>query len=166
MSCVPDVVRRLVIGVGNPDRGDDGVGRLVARLLRARLPDVRIEEHGGDAGGLIELFRTADDVILVDAMVSGRPPGSIVRLDCAAGDVIPVTHGASSHGFGVAEAIGLARMLGCLPARCVIFGVESEQCEIGAALCPSVAAAAQEIARSIGAEVTAQTQDGSTVADA
>nr|WP_294509505.1 hydrogenase maturation protease [uncultured Rhodopila sp.] len=148
-----DPPRRLVVGVGNPDRGDDGAGRLVARLLHGRLPaDVRIEECLGGAAELIDLLREADHAVLADAMVSGAAPGTIRRLDCASGDVMPRSAGASSHGLGVAQAVGLARALACLPSVCVVYAVEAAAFAPGAPMSPRVAAAAAETARRIAGE--------------
>ncbi|PPQ28004.1 hydrogenase maturation protease [Rhodopila globiformis] len=148
--------RRLVVGVGNPDRGDDGVGRLVARLLRGRLPaDVRIEEQAGGAAELVDLLQQADCVILVDAAVSGAPPGTIRRLDCRAGDVVPESGGASSHGFGVAQAVALAAALSCMPRVCVAYVIEGGSFAVGGAMSGEVVSAAQEAARLIVTELTA-----------
>ena len=48
------MAERLVVGIGNPDRGDDAVGRLVARALRGRVPaDVRVVEQDGEATALL-----------------------------------------------------------------------------------------------------------------
>ena len=149
-----DPPRRLIVGIGNPDRGDDGVGRLVARLLRGRLPaDVRIEERLGGAAELVELLGEADVAVLVDAMMSGTAPGTIQRFDCVAGEVGPGAAGASSHGLGVAEAVGLARALGCLPPVCVVYAVEAADFAPGAEMTTVVAAAAQETAGRIAAEL-------------
>lgn len=149
-----DPPRRLVIGVGNLDRGDDGVGRLVAYELRGLLPgDVRIEESFGGAAELVELLRDADHAVLVDAMVSGVAAGTIRRFDCAAGEVAPGAGGASSHGLGVAEAIGLARALGCLPPVCLVYAIEAAGFTPGAEMTPVVAAAAKETARRIAGEL-------------
>jgi hydrogenase maturation protease len=103
-----------VIGVGAEDRGDDAAGLLVARLLRpAAPPRVEILESPGDAGSLLTLLEGADRVVLVDAAVAGREPGTVelvppgVALRSAA-------H--STHGLGPAEALDLAETLGILPA--------------------------------------------------
>ncbi len=160
-----DPPRRLVIGVGNPDRGDDGAGRMVARWLRGRLPaDVRIEESLGGASDLIELLGEADHAVLVDAMVSAAPIGTIRRLDCAAGELVPGSGGTSSHGLGVAQAVGLARVLGCLPSVCVVYAIEAANFAHGAEMTPQVTAAARETARRIAGELVgnrvARPEDG------
>ena len=68
--------RVVVIGIGNPDRGDDAFGRIVAGRLRDRLPRrVRLIEQGGEATTLLEELGDADGAILIDAAVSGGAPG-------------------------------------------------------------------------------------------
>ncbi len=144
----------LVIGVGNPDRGDDGVGRLIAQRLRGRVPsDTRVEEHDGAALDLIERLRDADSVWLVDAAVSGAPAGTIRRTDCTTTEVLPAKPGASSHGLGVAEAIALTRMLHGLPRVCMLFTVEGVTFDPGAAMTPQVLAAADELVALLAKEL-------------
>ena len=151
-----DGLRRLVVGAGNPDRGDDGVGLLVARMLRDRLPvEVRIEERLGGAAELIELLREADHAVLIDAMVSGAAAGTVRRFDCVAGEVAPGPGGASSHGLGIAAAVGLAAALSCLPRVCVVYGIEAVEFSPGADMSDVVAAAAEEAAELIAGELEA-----------
>ena len=59
----------------------------------------------------------------------------------------------SSHGLGLAEAVELGKALGRLPGRLVIFAVEAATLEQGAAISPRVAAAADEVASSVAAEI-------------
>jgi hydrogenase maturation protease len=61
----------------------------------------------------------------------------------------------STHGFGLAEAIELARALGGLPPRCVVYAIEGSSFEEGAALSPPVVAAAAEVARRLCGEIIA-----------
>lgn len=145
-----DPPRRVVLCVGNPDRGDDGVGRLVARWLYGRLPeDVLLVECEGGAAEVLDRIAGAHCAILVDAALSGVPAGTVHRVDCAAGDVVPAAGVASSHGLGVAEAIGLARTLGCLPRWCVIYAVEAKRLAPGGELSPEVTDAAREVAEQV-----------------
>lgn len=136
----------MLIGIGNPDRGDDGVGRLVAQRLRNHLPDhIRVEEQTGDAASLIDLLRGADSVWLIDAAVSGAPPGTIHRTDCTIAAVFPAKSGASSHGLGVAEAIALTGLLHGLPRVCLLYAVEGATFSRGAAMSGEVLAAAESL---------------------
>jgi hydrogenase maturation protease len=139
-----------VIGIGNPDRGDDAVGRAVAELLRPHVPVV---EHNGEATSLLELLRATERVWLVDAARSGSPAGTIHRIDCADNTPLP-GRSLSSHGFGAAEAIGLARALGILPQHCIVYAIEAASFAAGAPLSPCVARAAHQVAARILAELT------------
>ncbi len=146
--------RRLVIGIGNPDRGDDGVGRLVAQRLRGNVPaDVRVEEQDGAAAGLIERLRDVDSVWLIDAAVSGAPPGTIHQTDCTTTGALPAKSGASSHGLGVAEAVALVRILHGLPRVCMLYAVEGVTFAPGAAMSPQVLAAADALVACLATEL-------------
>jgi hydrogenase maturation protease len=137
-----DARRTLVIGIGHPDRGDDAAGRMVATRLRDRAPEgVRIVETDGEAGKLLDLFSEADDVIVVDAGLSGARPGTIHRLDAVAAPLPRPMFAMSSHAIGLVESIELARTLGSLPRRCVVYAIEAERFDLGAGLSPAVAAA-------------------------
>lgn len=149
----PDgVTERLVLCCGNPDRGDDGISWAVAARLRAMgVRGLRVETVSGEATALLAAMQGAADVVLVDAAVSGAPAGTVRVIECSAGEVPPAGGSASSHGFGVAEAIGLARALGCLPARCRVYAIEAAGFAPGAPLSAPVAAAAQAVAERIAA---------------
>jgi hydrogenase maturation protease len=144
------VPERLVLCVGNPDRGDDGVGWQVAAQLRAlAVPGLRVETLRGHAADLVAAFERADDVAIVDAACSGAPPGTLHVIDCAAGQPLAAAGSGSSHGLGVAEAIALGRALGCLPRYCVVYAVEAGGTQIGTALSDDVRVAAATVAARI-----------------
>jgi hydrogenase maturation protease len=119
--------------VGNAWRGDDAAGLVVAR----RLGGLR---HEGDAVGLLDAWAGAGHAIVVDAAASGAPAGTIHRFDAAA----PLPAHAlrsSTHAFGVADAVELARSLGRLPARLDVYAIEGADFTLGAGLSPPVAQA-------------------------
>ncbi len=152
-----DCPRRLVLGIGNPDRGDDAAGRNIARLLRWMLPhDVEVAEHDGEATGLLARLEGAAVAFLVDACASGAPAGTVQRFDVSAAALPQRAFGASTHGFGLADAIELARALGCLPPRCVVYAIEGASFEAGAPLSPAVAVVIADVARRLLAEITGQ----------
>ena len=98
----------LVLGVGNRWRGDDAAGLEVAR----RAGGI---EHEGDATRLLDAWAGAGEVVVVDAAVSGAPPGTLRWFD-PRGAPLPATElRSSTHAFGVADAIELARALGGPP---------------------------------------------------
>jgi hydrogenase maturation protease len=146
----------VVIGVGHPYRRDDGVGPAVIERLRQRcLPGVSLVESDGEAAALITMWEERRLAILVDA-VRAEPshPGRVHRL------VVPRpgserTRAASSHGIDLGEAVELARVLGRLPGRMVVFAIEAADTSLGLGLTEHVAEAADRVADEIAAEVTA-----------
>jgi hydrogenase maturation protease len=144
--------RCLVIGVGNPLRGDDGAGRVVARLLAGRaVPGLAVRESCGEATSLMEAWAGFDDVALVDACRGAGPPGSVHVFAADALDRVASLRHASSHSLGVAAAIGLARALGALPGRLVVYAIEVRDSAEGEALSPEVDAAARRLADRLAA---------------
>ena len=67
-------------------------------------------------------------MIVVDAVVSGSPPGAIYRFDAHdAGVPVRFSRSKSSHGLGVAEALALGRLFQELPPFLIIYGIEGEK---------------------------------------
>lgn len=145
--------RTVVIGIGNPDRGDDAAGLEVARRLKARRDGMLVLESAGEAGYLMEAWREAGQVILVDAVEGHGSPGRVYRLEPGQKPLPCALRHASSHSFGLVAAIELARALGCLPPRLVVYGIEGESFEHGQALSPAVAGAVEEVAARVAREV-------------
>jgi len=141
----------VVIGVGNTMRADDAAGVLVARRLRS-CPGVEIREQSGEATALLEALRGRAAALVVDA-AAGTEPGRVHRLDAAAQPLPQGLFGCSTHGFGVAEGIELARALGALPPVCVVYAVEGERFETGAPMSAAVACALPALAENIAGEI-------------
>lgn len=140
----------LIIGIGNDYRSDDAIGLLVARALQARkLPHVSVLEATGEGTALLETWSGADAVILIDAVASGAAAGTLHQLDARAGPISPRFFRYSTHAFGVAEAIELARVLGVLPARLAIYGIEGSNFIAGMSLSPEVEHAAHKAVEGI-----------------
>lgn len=121
----------LVIGVGNEHRGDDAIGLLVSRRIRAlNLPGVSTSECNGDVNRLFEMWKDSQAVAVIDAVSSGRKPGTIHRWN-AARESLPVDiFSSSSHSFGVAQTIELARVLGQIPPVAIVYGIEAKQFDL------------------------------------
>ena len=146
--------RALVIGLGNPDRGDDAVGLHVARRVATLgLPDVVVEDARGDTLALLDRWAGVGRVVLVDAAAPIALPGRIHRLDPLAGPLPRDLALGSTHAFGLAEAVELARTLGLLPQWMTIYAIEAACFHPGAALSPAVAAAVVPAAARIAAEL-------------
>jgi hydrogenase maturation protease len=138
---------RLIIGCGNRDRGDDAAGLLVVERLRSL--GIAAEEHSGEGLALIEAWSGAARVILIDAVVTGAAPGTISVWDARTAPVSRDAFRASTHSFGVAEAVELARALGRLPASLAIYGIDGRNFARGSQPAPEVLAAAEELAQQI-----------------
>lgn len=143
----------LVIGVGTLHAGDDAAGRLAARALAAR--GLRVTESAGVAADILMRMEGETQVVIVDACRSAAPPGTIRRID-AHRDPIPADLSpTSSHGMGVAEALGLARALGQMPERLTVYAVEGADFTLGATVHPAVQAAVADCVALIAAEAQA-----------
>lgn len=129
-------MKRLVIGVGNPTRGDDAAGLEVARRLRT----VPATEQVGGSLELMDLWSQADDVVIVDAARSGAPVGTVHRFDAAAQRLPATTLATSTHSIGVSQAVELARALKRLPPSLTVYGIEVGDLSPGAGLSPEVSA--------------------------
>jgi len=135
----------LVIGLGNEHRGDDGSGLEVARALRPRLAGrARVEECTTEGIALLELWRDADRVLVIDAVRSGAVPGTVHRFTAGDGFSPGLRSLTSTHGLSLLEAVALGRGLGCLPRELVVYGIEADNVLIGDGLTPPVSRAVEE----------------------
>lgn len=141
---------RVVIGVGNVYRGDDGVGLSVASLVRGRVPaDVAVLECEQEPTRLLDAWEGADVAVVVDACAAGGPPGSVHRFDVSSDPLPARGFRSSTHAFGVGDAVELARALHRLPSRVVVYGVEGVAFDTGAPMSGPVQAAAAQVAAAI-----------------
>ena len=144
-----------VIGCGNVHRSDDAAGVLVAERLRAL--GVPAEVQSGSAFELVESWYKDDDVVLIDAILTGSPVGTI-RVWDGPWSQVPSNPQVSSHGFGVAEAINLARILQLLPHSLRVHGIEGRNFRMGEAVAPEVLRSIEEVAQQIASEYTRTAQ--------
>jgi hydrogenase maturation protease len=117
----------------------------VARELLDEVP-ARVRVYEGEPVGLIEEWDGADAVIVVDAVSSGAPPGTVHRLDARSGPIPAVLSQGSTHAFGLAATIELARALDRLPASLLVYGIEGERFAAGDELSAPVRAAVEGLA--------------------
>jgi hydrogenase maturation protease len=104
---------------------------------------VRVYER--EPVGLIEDWAGADAVIVVDAVSSGAPPGTIHRLDPLSEPIPAALSQGSTHAFGLAETIELARALDRLPERLSVYGIEGGCFDAGNELSRPVRAAVDAV---------------------
>jgi hydrogenase maturation protease len=136
----------LVIGLGNPDRGDDALGREAARRLAENpQPGIKIIQRDGGGLGLLDDWNGYNTVLLLDAAAPCGQPGHIHRINLSEQKLPPGFSSNSTHGLGIAEAVQMATALGRLPPQLIIYAVEGKSFDFGAPLTPKVAAAMPEL---------------------
>jgi hydrogenase maturation protease len=136
------------------------VGLVVAQHLREDpLDGVTIVLTAGEGTGLLALWQDTDAVVLVDAVWTGARPGTLHRFEVGIQALPALFTRVSTHAFGVAEAIELARALHQLPPLLVVYGVEGATFETGAGLSAAVAAAVPQAVAQVRQELLALTAD-------
>ncbi|WP_199547237.1 hydrogenase maturation protease [Streptomyces sp. N35] len=152
--------RIAAIGVGNEFRRDDAVGWATIARLRERAesrplpPGTVLATCDGDPVRLISLWEGTDLAVIVDAAhTHPGSPGRVHRIAMEA-DLLERPSATSSHGLGLGEAVELARVLGRLPGRIVVYAIEGADHSLGTGMSPAVEAAVEPVTRSIEDEIT------------
>ena len=141
----------LILGLGNPLLGDEGIGvQVVEELKGLELPGGVTVVEGGTAGpGLIGLMEGYRRVIIVDAADMGHPPGRVVRFTPWEAQFKTAEAPLSLHQIGLGEVLALAEALEVAPAELVIIGIQPGRVEVGVGLSPEVEEAIPQIIRLI-----------------
>lgn len=120
----------LVVGLGNPLLGDDGVGWRVAEQVQ-RDGESTTEIDCLAVGGLRLMERLVgyDHAIIVDAITTGeQPPGTLYRFSVEDLPDSGSEHLSSIHDMTLPTALRLGHALGLrLPHKIWIIGVEAER---------------------------------------
>lgn len=130
----------IIVGVGNPFRGDDGAGWVVIDRMDKRVKGslIKLVKMRGDIGDLLEIFERYQKVYLVDACSSEELGGNWKRIDVHQ-EALPDESGqTSTHGFGISQAIALAKNLGLLPKQLILYVIPGINYSISNTLSESV----------------------------
>jgi hydrogenase maturation protease len=116
---------RRIIGIGSPFGADQLGWQAIDYLERCRLQDCELIKLDRPGSGLLNFLQGVEQVVLIDALLSSGRAGDIevVELSQLAGCDGRLT---SCHGFGVAEALGLASQLGAMPERLSLIAIHIE----------------------------------------
>lgn len=150
-----------LIGCGNSNRSDDGVGVFVAQALQAYLrlrprDDVRVFDAG--TGGMDVMFqaRGASRLMIVDASSSGAEPGAIFKVPGAdlQTDYVPEF---SLHNFRWEHAVAAGRKIfrEQFPSDVTVYLIEAQSLQLGLALSPAVLASAEQLIAQLQREIDA-----------
>jgi len=148
--------RVVVIGLGNPIMGDDGLGLAALERLREYALSAEVELVDGGTWGmnLLPVIEDADELILIDAIDTGAAPGTAVRLEHAQLPRYLATK-ISPHQVDLRDVLALAELRGTLPPDTVALGLQPASIELRNALSEVLrgrvnllaASVAQELAR-------------------
>ncbi|MBA7603489.1 Hydrogenase 2 maturation protease [subsurface metagenome] len=121
-------MKTLILGLGNPILGDDGVGLRVASALEGRLnrPEITVMEASVAGLDFLDLLAGYDRAIIIDAIqTKAGKAGQVYRLEPEAFDA--TRHASTPHDVNFATALELGKRLGLpLPQQIVIFAIEVE----------------------------------------
>jgi hydrogenase maturation protease len=158
--------RVVVLGVGNILQTDEGAGPHAVDELNRRFelpPGTTAIDGGTSAMELLDDMAGADLLLIVDAVSSGRPPGSVVRL---IGEEVPMffTTKLSPHQVGIADVLATLALTEDSPKETMIIGIEPASLMLGMELSPAVEAAMPRVIdqvigelRRVGVEVRLRT---------
>jgi hydrogenase maturation protease len=137
------MARALIIGYGNPLRGDDGLGWHAAQCLAAVLnkPEVEIIACHQLTPELAEPISRADLVVFIDAAPQG-PAGRLSSQRITLDAVLP---GTFSHHLTPRTLLAWAQALYGSYPEAMLFSVSSQCFDCSEALSPPVAAAVPEL---------------------
>ncbi|OGP51177.1 MAG: hypothetical protein A2Y79_03235 [Deltaproteobacteria bacterium RBG_13_43_22] len=130
-------MKTLILGLGSPILSDDGVGLVIARALKGKIPQADVMTTPLVGLNLLDLFLDYDKLFLIDALVSKNPhPGELKKLEPGEGTV----HLFTSHGLDFFYLLDLGKQLGFnLPEVGAIYGIEIEApVSFGEALSPAL----------------------------
>lgn len=140
----------IIVGIGNPYRGDDLAGWAVVDLLTNRVnSSIKLTKQRGDIAELIDIFTTYKCVYLIDACMSGAPVGSWKRIDLNREILTEDTPQTSTHGFGLIQAISLAKNLDQLPNTLILYAINGHTYHIGGETSPPVVIAIEKVVEEI-----------------
>ena len=145
----------VVIGIGNAYRSDDAAGLIAARRVKEQVPEhCSVIENTGEGAALMELWKEADQVIVIDAVRSGAAPGTVSRFDSTLRPLPASVFRDSTHAFSLPEAVELGRALKQLPRQLIVYGVEGQNFQAGTDLSPAVELAMQNLVERVLQELS------------
>ena len=105
----------LILGVGNVLMGDEGAGVHAVRLLEREggVPGVTLVDGGTGGFHLLSYLSDYDPVVMIDATLDGRPPGTVAVIEPKYASDFP--RSLSAHDIGLRDLVESAALLGTLP---------------------------------------------------
>jgi len=156
-------MKTIILGIGNPILGDDGVGVHIARKLKEMhnsSENITIDEAQTGGMNLLDLIRGYDKAILIDAVcMHGATHGVIKRLSL---NDIPTIHSCNPHDVSLLEALEVAKKIDdrSLPKDIVIIGInlETMPLEFSDELSPQIASVIPQAIHMVLSELNIETE--------
>jgi hydrogenase maturation protease len=122
----------LVLGMGNILLEDEGLGIRALEQLQQRYeipPEVELLDGGTTGMGLLDDISGRQHLLVLDAVQTGEPPGTLVKL---AGDEVPVYFGMriSPHQLGLSDVLATLELSGEKPAAVTVLGLVPQSLEM------------------------------------
>jgi hydrogenase maturation protease len=133
---ISERARTVVIGLGNPLMGDDGIGIAALERLRAawHVPEgVELVDGGTWGMNLLPIIEDADEVLFIDAIKTGAEPGTEIVIPRARLPRYLATK-ISPHEVDLRDVLALAELRGTLPDQTVAVGLEPALVELSSEL--------------------------------
>ena len=150
-------MKTLIIGLGNPILGDDGVGWVVAEKVRDMLTDdCPAEIDFASLGGLSLMERLTDEqrAILIDSIYTGQKPvGTVSHFTLDSLPDLNAGHSASAHDTSLKNALQVGREMDVsLPEdrNVIVVAIEAKSVyDFSEELSPAVAKAVPEAVQTV-----------------
>ncbi len=147
-----------MVGTGNRFRSDDCAGLKAVSLLQQRASnrwgvEVTIVDLEGDQSAILDHMNSTDVVIIIDAVHSDGQPGSFVRIDSTNGEIPLTFDGNSTHGYGTSYVLRIAKMIGVLPQRVIIYGIAGKNFSSGTDVSPEVTKSVDTVVEKVSEEI-------------
>jgi hydrogenase maturation protease len=136
----------VILGLGNILLTDEGVGVRIAEMAAERLalpPGVEVVDGGTTGMDLLDTLADRDHVIVTDAVKTGAPPGTVVRLT---GDQVPAffRQRMSPHQLALSDVLATLKLAEAAPKTVTVIGVVPRNLSLGLELTPETAEAAEK----------------------
>lgn len=150
-------MRVMILGIGNILMSDEGIGVRVVEEFgrRHRLPEgVELIDGGTSGMDMLDSLAGLDHLIVVDAVRSGDPPGTRIRLE---DDEVPALFQTrlSPHQLGLSDVLASLKLMDEYPGHIVLLGCEPHSLAVGMGLTPAIEAQIEPLVAGVQAELAA-----------
>jgi len=133
----------IVLGLGNPLMGDEGIGVKLIEILKsvsADFPEADFVDAGTGGMSLLHLIAGRKRAVIIDCAIMGEKPGTIRRFSPDEVKTVKQLRHLSLHEVDILKVIELARRLEECPEEIIFFGIEPESLEQRMALSQTLTA--------------------------